>query len=440
MSDILSFEDADIFATAVFDAQKTTYIYAGSIRSGKTIVSLNILNVLCLAFPGSRWAVIRSDLPTIKRTVIPSYFKYCYPQRAIADYAKGEQIIKFKNGSEILFMAESFEEDPELNRFKGLEVNGFLLEQMEELHEATYLIAMTRAGQWALDPMPPRLIIGNANPAQNWVKTKFYDPWRAGTLPDSIYFQVADVMKNPYISSDYLRDLEQNLPPDIYDRYVRGNWDAADEIGQLVPWSKIHNARAMVAGPDDTLYLGVDVGRDGPDPSVWLIIKGQNISHIEAHGKTSIPDVARRTQELIAEQKIEPDNVVVDSVGLGGGVVDILVEAGFSVNAFIGGAGTDEELTGTNFRFKNQRSLACWKTAEAIKGGRLGNIVHQTLCSDIGAIRYMIKSDKQIYIEAKEEFKKRTGRSSDYWDALYMAYWARVKRELASSPGFFILK
>jgi len=440
MHDIKSFEDPDIFATAVFAGKYTTYIYAGSIRSGKTIIQLNILNFLCLAYPGSRWAVVRSDMPTIKRTIIPSYFKYCYPEKAIKEYLKGEQIIQFKNGSQIMFMSESIQEDPDLNRFKGLEVNGFLFEQIEELKEQTYLIGMTRAGQWSLDPMPPRIIMANANPSQNWVKTRFYDAYRNGVLPKNIYFQIADINKNPFITEEYKEDLRLSLPADVYDRFVRGNWDATDETGQLVPWSKIHEAKEPIETHNQTKYLGVDVGRDGPDPTVYIILTGDNVTKIEAHAKTSIPDVARRTEELMLEEKIDAENIVVDSVGLGGGVVDILTEKGYGVCAFIGGAGTDEELTGTNFKFKNQRSLACWKTAEAIKGGKLGNISNQTLISDIGAIRYVIKSDKQIYIEAKEEFKKRTGRSSDYWDSLYMAYWARVKNEMAPAPGFFVLK
>jgi hypothetical protein len=243
MPNIAHFEDQDIFASEVLRAKRSIYFYGGSIRSGKTIVELNIFNLLCQIYPGSRWFVVRKDSEVIKRTTINSYKKYCFPNRWIDRFSDSKLISYFKNGSQIEFMGENIDRDPDLNRFKGLEGNGFQLEQAEELDKRTYEIAASRMGQWRLNPMPPMIMMLNSNPAQNWVKTTFYDPYKAGTLPSSIYFQLADIFKNPYITPEYLALQKQILPPEVYDRYIIGNWDAVDEAYQLMPWELIHKAR-----------------------------------------------------------------------------------------------------------------------------------------------------------------------------------------------------
>ena len=44
-----------------------------------------------------------------------------------------DMTVTFNNGSQILFMAEDYANDKDFDRFKGLEVNGFIPEQIEEL-------------------------------------------------------------------------------------------------------------------------------------------------------------------------------------------------------------------------------------------------------------------------------------------------------------------
>jgi hypothetical protein len=41
-----------------------------------------------------------------------------------------------------MFMAEDYDNDKDFDRFKGLEVNGFLLEQIEVLDVGTYLTSL----------------------------------------------------------------------------------------------------------------------------------------------------------------------------------------------------------------------------------------------------------------------------------------------------------
>jgi hypothetical protein len=124
-------------------------LYGGAIRGGKTFGGLAALILLSRFFKGSRWAVVRKDLPTLKRTTIPS-FKKIVPTNFLlggslaTGYNQTDQVVTFKNGSQIIFFPENFVEDKELNRWKGLEVNGFLLEEINELHERSTADQNTR--------------------------------------------------------------------------------------------------------------------------------------------------------------------------------------------------------------------------------------------------------------------------------------------------------
>ena len=161
-------------------------LYGGAIRGGKTFWGLSTLLVFCQAFPGSRWCVMRKDMERIRTTTIPSFEKIGSNgllKRSPFEYTH-------HNGSTILFKGENFSRDPELDWMKGLEVNGFLLEEVNELQEVTLDKCIERAGTWIFDT--PELILDKimmtCNPTQSWVKHRFYTPWKNGTLkPRELY-------------------------------------------------------------------------------------------------------------------------------------------------------------------------------------------------------------------------------------------------------------
>ena len=243
-----NFPDQDTFLAAVKSLKYNFLWFAGDIRSGKTIICLAILVLFCKMYPGSRWAVIRRDRPTLVRNTLPTFFKWCCPPKFIIPngYNKSELTIEFTNGSQILFMSESIKDDPELNRFKGLEVNGFFLNQVEELQRQTFDICVTRRDQWKLDKMPPGIILADCNPTSNWVKVDVYDAWANNELPDKWYFQEADWDKNPHLTEEYKASVKAALTPEMYRRFCEHNWEAIDEVMQLTPWEFIQGSKRIL--------------------------------------------------------------------------------------------------------------------------------------------------------------------------------------------------
>ena len=245
------------FFDAVFSGRYTELAYGGGIRSGKSATAIILAQLLCRIFPGSRWAIVRKDLPTIRRNVLPTFEKFRI-EGFTEPVNQADWTAKCTNGSAIIFFTESISEDPELNRWRGLEVNGFLLEEANELQESSRRKAIERAGSWILPPgreQPPPLIISTFNPSGGWVKRIYYDPFKAGTLAPPRYFQPATILDNPHIPQAYLESLK-SLPERDYKRFVEGDWTFIsgaffDELG-----ADTHLVPTPAEWPDHWSYWG----------------------------------------------------------------------------------------------------------------------------------------------------------------------------------------
>ena len=214
------------FIEAVFSGKYSFLSYGGSMGGGKSYVSIATLILLSKIYPNSKWCVIRESLPTLKRTTLPT-FKKVLPTNFLADYNQTDNIATFTNGSQIMFMSEDYTSDKDFDRFKGLEVNGFLLEQIEELNKDLLDVCIIRAGRHKLPKMPKPIIMATLNPSQNWVKKSIYERYINGTLPDDWFYLPATIFDNPDLSNDknYMSRLS-NLDDITYRRHIEGDWSA----------------------------------------------------------------------------------------------------------------------------------------------------------------------------------------------------------------------
>ena len=181
----------------------------------------------CMQYPGSKWLLLRESLPTLKRTLIPTFLKVCEQGIApyIKDFNRDTYTVTYHNGSQLLFMSESYDTDKELNRFRGLEINGAGIDEINEIQEATFNKIIERSGTNFIDNMPPIKILATANPSHGWVKTKFYDRYIDDTLPVSWAYIPAKITDNPHVPKEYLESLKANMPEDEYRMFVDGDWN-----------------------------------------------------------------------------------------------------------------------------------------------------------------------------------------------------------------------
>lgn len=412
------------FAEAVFSGLYNYLLFGGAIRGGKSVCALGLIIILCKVFPCSRWAIVRKDLPTLRRNTIPT-FERIKPRSFVGEINKTIWTVQCKNGSEILFFPESLKEDPDLDRWKGLEVNGFVLEEANELSEATFSKAIERAGSWKCpDKQSAPLIIGTCNPTRNWVKRTFYDPWQLGKLFPPYFFLPAKPGDNPHNTREYLESLERlrEMDPAAYARFVEGDWEQSEDPDQLIKYDWILAAKDAERKLGKK-GLGVDIARYGKDDTVICHREGNAVVRLEYHHGLSIDRTAAIVQTRIIDGPIDAERVHVDTVGLGAGVADILIKEGFDITEIVSGASPIDRPESL-YSFNNLRSQMWWEYREGLRKGEICfDVDDPRLFEDLTAPRYSVSGDKVLKVESKDEIKKRIGRSTDAGDAAVYAHF-----------------
>lgn len=214
-------------------------------------------------YPKSRWAIVRATNTVLEETVLVT-LQQLLDQGLSNDVRKwrkapGGGRITLNNGSQIIFHAESYDSDKDLNRFKGLEVNGFGIDEINEIQEVTFNKCIERAGSWQHSPGCPIKIIATCNPTHNWVKERVYDRWKDNTLPERWAYVPAKITDNPFLDPMYVESLK-DLPIFQYQCFVEGDWDAMPRTGgefyKLFDHEK--SVKPIQYDPDLALHLAWD--------------------------------------------------------------------------------------------------------------------------------------------------------------------------------------
>jgi hypothetical protein len=207
-------------------------LYGGAIRGGKSYFLVLYAFTLAFKYPRSRWLFIRESLPTLKRTLLVTFNEFLQNgfSQYIKDFNQQTLTVNLTNGSQFIFMAEGYDTDKELNRFRGLEINGAFIDEANEIQEVTFDKILERSGSWFHSENCPTKIVMTANPTYNWLKSRFYDKWEKNELPNGVAYISAKIFDNPYIPKTYLDNLKM-LPRYQYEVFVEGNWNIQLKMG-----------------------------------------------------------------------------------------------------------------------------------------------------------------------------------------------------------------
>lgn len=238
--------------------------YGGGIRGGKTFGALAILIILCKAFPKSRWGVVRKSMPAIQNAINSTKKVIANSPNVYWKLGQKESFVQFDNGSRIYFLAENYAQDKQHTKFLGMEMNGFLFEQLEEITEAGFNMIKSRAGSWynVTGAMPPPLILTNFNPTFGWVKKYIYDSWRKGELKWYQKYFPALAKDNPFVTPEQWR-MWSTLDADTKARMIDGEWDIEVKKAFLHSFkADRHVKRNIEVNWNDYIYLSFDFNVD----------------------------------------------------------------------------------------------------------------------------------------------------------------------------------
>ena len=189
----------------------------------------------------------------------------------------------------------------------------------------------------------------------------------------------------------------------------------------------------------DRRVIGVDVARFGVDQSVLTYLHGYKFLKKKALSKRDTMEVTGEVIAMANSEEVPPDVICVDETGLGAGVVDALRDAQRA-----GILDRSIEIRGVQFgeavacEIKECDHIHCEKgkyvNIKARMFDFLGNDLRAGLqlpndsvyLEELPTIVYKYDKKGRLYIESKDEYKKRTGRGSpDAADSLALANYGR---------------
>jgi hypothetical protein len=230
----------------------------------------------------------------------------------------------------------------------------------------------------------------------------------------------------------------------LYDSRVRGI-SPAQAVDALISRTWCDAARARHGDAvfrAGKLAWGVDVANsESGDRAAIARWQGACLLEVESFACADANVLGARVVEEVRAAGGRALHVGIDSVGVGAGTVNEAKRLGMQVQSLNGGARafatTDAEIdvppelrqVTNEERFANLRAQMWWQMREDLRRGQIALPNDQELVADLVTPRWWTRGGK-IFVEAKEEIRRRLGRSPDKGDAAVYGNWVRDRRRL----------
>jgi len=217
------------------------------------------------------------------------------------------------------------------------------------------------------------------------------------------------------------------LDPVVVAQEIDRNYEGS-VVNAFVPAELVKDA--MARGPADViakggLRVGVDVARFGDDKTVITFRRGRVLLKQTALEKLDVMQVASRVKSEIAAYAEAPEQIAVDTIGIGAGVADILrgwypdkydrqTNKRTQIVVDVNAAQRMSNGLDYNMRAYMWREMREWlKTASVVNDPELK--------TDLTALRYLFKGG-ELLLESKEDAKRRGVKSPDRGDSLALTF------------------
>jgi phage terminase large subunit len=211
----------------------------------------------------------------------------------------------------------------------------------------------------------------------------------------------------------------------LWEARVCGAFPAQSE-DSLLSLTWLERAKARTVGGSGRITAGLDVAGLGEDETVLTLRRGCEILRQEAW---SDPDPRGHVVARLNEVREELGAVNVDSIGIGWGMYQHLIDMGFPANPInVGEAAHDPE------KYENRKAELYWGLRLRYQAGDMSGLLDENAIGQLAGIRYKHNARGQIQIESKDDARKRGVESPDRAEAVMLAYtsdsdldvWARL--------------
>jgi len=238
-------------------------------------------------------------------------------------------------------------------------------------------------------------------------------------LRDSWWTKQVSCLDSPLVSPDFIAEMELKYGADSNAMRVRvlGEFPLAEDDTLISLHAVEQASKRKVEQPEGTpVVWGLDVARYGDDASVLCIRQGRHLQALHSWKKLSLMELAGRVLDLLNSADEPPEEILVDSIGLGAGVLDRLRELDISAR----GVNVSESPAMAD-RYANLRA-ELWDLTKQWFSEEVQIPNDDSLIADLTAPRYSFNSSGKMIVESKAETKKRLGRSTDFADSLVLTF------------------
>ncbi len=301
-------------------------VLIGSVETGKTYIAAHAMVSIADTFPNCFIPIVRLNKTTAKQTVLRSYYKMLHESNFVEDkdykisWQTGEIEI-LHNNSKLLIVEADHTKDRDHMKIKGLEANAMHIDEIDEIIETAYDMAESRVGREPNHPAPPVTVI-TMNPNNKWCKEKFYNPWKAGTLPSNVAV-VEFTRYDSWSDQERYDKMIASRPKPWIERYINNNWNYEDDIDSLFKYRHFDACLIETLDHNAVRYVGYDVARSGTDRSVVALWYGKTLVDIaivkDKEEQISTDEQAMWLIKYISQNSVLAQHTDVDAVGVGRG-------------------------------------------------------------------------------------------------------------------------
>lgn len=235
-------------------------IYQGGYGSGKTWCGSLLGILLAMKYPGCRGLVGAKEYELVRKTTLVSYLEHLekmgFKYGVDYSYNKVDKIIKFSNGSEILFSAL---DDPE--KFKSLNLHWAEIEEASQVSDSTFkqLIGRLRNTFIGKDWKDFRYrLFGHTNPQpdKGWIWRRFVEEAK-----ENYRLVIAPTTNNIFLPEHYVESMKESFDEEYYRINVLGEFgDYAS--GLVVKGFNHENIKEITYRKEKPIHLTFDFNVD----------------------------------------------------------------------------------------------------------------------------------------------------------------------------------
>ena len=310
----------------------------------------------------------------------------------------------------------------------------FMIEEASGVAEEVFMVvrgALTDEANHCVMTSNPTRTIGFFYDSHNLWEG---DPWHCLTFNGE---------KSPLVAARYINEIatEFGEDSDVYRVRVLGQFPVQADY-TLIPKAWIMAALERQVSYHKRLAsksfdsAGVDVARYGENKTIFILVRGITVVGMLTYRKQSTMKTAEQVIALC--DKMNPNDIKVDEIGIGAGVVDRAVQRGYNVTGVdVGRRAIHKE------KFQNLRAEYYWELRTRFEEGSISlypltKTLSKTdviqLVEQIASIRYEYNPTGKIIIWSKEKMRREGIRSPDIADGMMLAFAEYYPEELTKRP------